>query len=94
MFNGSCFNFFQLQPLTAFRHTRLHPIKTNETHSTDVELSSGLLAGLIFLTFNCACLIGFGVLNGNFIPGKYGYVCVTIYACYILVSFVLLFGAE
>mmetsp|Transcript_8009 Transcript_8009/g.20484 ORF Transcript_8009/g.20484 Transcript_8009/m.20484 type:complete len:106 (-) Transcript_8009:210-527(-) len=63
-------------------------------HSTPVELSPGLLAGLSFLITNCILLIGFGIFNKNVVPGKYGYACVAIYATYIFVSFILLFGMK
>eukprot|EP00619_Florenciella_sp_RCC1007_P008093 CAMPEP_0205929988 /NCGR_PEP_ID=MMETSP1325-20131115/25626_1 /ASSEMBLY_ACC=CAM_ASM_000708 /TAXON_ID=236786 /ORGANISM="Florenciella sp., Strain RCC1007" /LENGTH=97 /DNA_ID=CAMNT_0053299285 /DNA_START=103 /DNA_END=396 /DNA_ORIENTATION=+ len=67
-------------------------LSSEKTHSTPVELSPGLLAGLSFLITNCVLLIGFGIFNKNSVPGKYGYVCVAIYALYVFTSFILLFG--
>ena len=58
-----------------------------------VELSPGIVAGFGFIILNCACVVCFGLFNKRFIPKTYGRVSMALYATYLAVSFLLLFGA-
>lgn len=58
-----------------------------------VELSPGIIAGFGFIILNCACVVSFGLFNKNFVPKSYGHVSLALYAAYLAVSFLLLFGA-
>ena len=71
--------------------------KSSATSSSDsykVTLPSGVLVGFIFIIVNCAAVTAFGVFNKNFVPKKYGFVSLTMYAIYLIVSFILIFSTE
>lgn len=70
--------------------TKLNSI-TGELY-TEVQLNPLIIAGLGFLAVNCVLVMVSGlIVNRGKIPKGYGYVALTLYAIYIVVSMVLQF---
>ena len=63
----------------------------NGNPSYDVNVPAGIVVGFIFIIVNCAAIAAFGIFNRNFVPKSYGFVSLTMYALYLVTSFVLLF---